>query len=331
MAASLEEQRREARLAREAAMAANGMARRSGHPGQGQRDPLTDRRRVTYERQRVSNGAPPPEGEYGDRPTRPKRRQMEHLERLDVLGEFTVHVKQPRAKFNRRRDPSSRPSGSAHAASPGTTARVRHRSPNAQPTRAAKPPITSPVNANAKSEDEDSFFLLNAEDEQDEAEGYEEDEVYEEDEEYEEDEAYDENEDYDEENEDYDEEDEDEEYRAELNDPEHLPADLADVFGPKWTPMELVDALKVQSDDWSAPALTRHRTQYIIETLGGDYMRYSPGAASVSLTHPEKTDAVTQAQLVLSKIKMIDLNQRQTLLGIVDSATGKQSKALKRV
>jgi hypothetical protein len=247
----------------------------------------------------------PSEGENGGRPTRlGRRRQSEHPERLDVLGEFTVHTKKPKPKFNKRRDQGSRPNGSASAASPGTMARAKHRSPNSRPAVVAKSPLTNArLDASAKSEEYDCLLL---DDEGGEVEDYEEGEGYE-DEEYEED-----------------------EFSAEFNDPEHLSEDLGDVFGPKMTLKELAGALEVQSTE-GTPTLTRHRTQYMLETLGGDYERYSLGPAHVGLGSPEQNNAVKQAQQVLSKIKAIDLNQKQTLLRIVHSSTRTRSKALRRV
>lgn len=266
---------------------------------QSQQDPSREARRVAGRQQSASV---PSEGEYGGRPARFGRRGSERLERLDVLGEFTVHTKKPKPKFNKRRDQGSRPDGSASATSSRTMARSKHRSPNSRRAVVAKSSLTdSPPNASANSEEYDCLRLIDEEDEGEEVEVYE-DEGYEEDEEYEED------------------------YSAEFNDPEHLSEDLADVFGPKLTPKEFAGALKVESTK-DTPALTRHRAQYMLETLGGDYMRHS----HVSFASPEQNDAVTQAQLVLSKIKTIDLNQKQTLLGIVQSSVRKRSKALRRV
>ena len=271
---------------------------------QPQQGPPWDARGVTGRSQSVSE---PFEGEYGGRPTRfGRRHRSERLERLDVLGEFTVDTKKPKPKFNKRRD-----QGSASAPS-RTMARAKYRSQNSRSAVAAQSSLTDSLLDDTEDYD---CLLPDNEDEGDEVEAYEEVEDYDEDEEYEEDE---------------------EDFSAEFNDPEYLSEDLADVFGPKLT-TEIAGAIKIRSMRGTSAlmrrtsALMRRRKHYTFETLCGDYMRHLPDPADVSLASPERNDAVTQVRLVLSKLKTIDLAQKQTLSGIVHSSIRKRSKALRRV
>ncbi|KAF8640892.1 hypothetical protein AX17_000540 [Amanita inopinata Kibby_2008] len=108
--------------------------------------------------------------------------------------------------------------------------------------------------------------------------------------------------------------------------PEILSANLTNVFGSSLSKpgLEPVRHLNKRSPIPNMPFPVKDRTRYIVETFGGDYSRYTPPVTRDYFTRPNQLGAVKQAQLALYKNKAVDLQQRKTLLNIIQTSGNSQ-------